>query len=122
MICFKCGGEYRQVWKSGKLQPLNTSDNRLHYLTCQARGKNRPRNRVLRKATKKALVREAAPINTLNHKSAAPIRGRHFRPSCPECTALPWEPCRCFGTQFNAEKINKELDEKFQLEIWENAA
>ena len=114
-MCFKCGEEYRQVWKNGKLQPLNVSDNRLHYLTCQARGKNRPRNRVLRKVTKKA------PINTKNHKSAPAIRGEQYRPQCGNCPSLPWEPCPCFE-KFQPERVNRELDEAFQLAIWEEAA
>lgn len=56
--CFKCGQDYRVVYRGGRFVNLNTSDDREHWRTCTGRGPNRQRARVMRQPKSSPSCRE----------------------------------------------------------------
>lgn len=59
------------------------------------------KDRALRAEKKlKALRHPTAQVNSL---PGIKITGKDYRPSCGQCSALPWEECSCsFTTKFDS--------------------
>lgn len=56
-----------------------------------------------------------------HHHTIRPIRGENYVPSCGACLTPPWSECECSSLlrDLGAERINAELDERFQLSLLE---
>lgn len=80
-ICYHCSGEFRWVFKEGKFQPLNRSDDKPHWLTCKGFKKAKRSKDV---ASKSRPMELASPA----------ITGADYRTSCG-CDVPPWETCAC---------------------------
>lgn len=109
-VCFHCGEQYREVWRNGKFQPLNVSDDRPHWATCKAKGANRLRTRAARRFRR----RQAKPLT----RQGKEITGKRYRPGCG-CDVPPWDACAHSSPEGAAERINAEADMRLALELAE---
>lgn len=124
--CFHCGEEYREVWRAGKIQPLNAKDDRPHWATCKAKAPNQLRTRAARGFRKQAAM-FAKPVSQFRTKSTPAIERPGFKPSCGECGTPPWEVCACSmpcaadATQPHSEGVadlfNLSADERLRLAL-----
>lgn len=77
-ICFLCGQDYRDVYKSGRIVRL--TGEQPHYRVCTGKGPNRPRNRPLREARRRRnkILAAGRRAGTESNKARARERQEFF--------------------------------------------